>query len=41
MQSDTMNTGHAAPPPPVVFTDAAATKVGELIREWAIDCPHV
>ena len=21
------------PPPPVVFTDAAATKVGELIRE--------
>jgi len=23
----------AMPPPPVVFTDAAATKVGELIRE--------
>ena len=23
----------APPPPPIVFTDAAATKVGELIRE--------
>ena len=23
----------AAPPPPIVFTDAAASKVGELIRE--------
>ena len=26
-------TGPAAPPPPVVFTDAAARKVSELIRE--------
>jgi iron-sulfur cluster insertion protein len=33
MQSDTTITGHATPPPPVVFTDAAATKVGELIKE--------
>jgi len=33
MQSETSMTGHAAPPPPVVFTDAAATKVGELIEE--------
>jgi iron-sulfur cluster insertion protein len=31
----TETTGHAAPPPPpsVVFTDAAASKVGELIAE--------
>ena len=33
MQSDTASAGQAMPPPPVVFTDAAATKVGELIRE--------
>ena len=33
MQTETPTTGHAAPPPPVVFTDAAATKVGELIKE--------
>ena len=33
MQSDTASTGQTMPPPPVVFTDAAATKVGELIRE--------
>ncbi|HSG58871.1 MAG TPA: iron-sulfur cluster insertion protein ErpA [Woeseiaceae bacterium] len=33
MQTDTMPADRAAPPPPVVFTDAAATKVGELIRE--------
>jgi len=32
MQSET-SVGHAAPPPPVVFTDAAASKVGELIKE--------
>ncbi len=29
----TTSTGSAAPPPPIVFTDAAATKVGELIRD--------
>ena len=33
MQSDTASIGQTMPPPPVVFTDAAATKVGELIRE--------
>ena len=33
MQSDSLQTGHPAPPPPVVFTDAAASKVGELIEE--------
>ncbi len=33
MQSDTIVANNPAPPPPVVFTDAAATKVGELIRE--------
>ncbi len=33
MQSETSATGQPLPPPPVVFTDAAATKVGELIRE--------
>jgi iron-sulfur cluster insertion protein len=27
------NTAAPAPPPPVVFTDAAASKVGELIEE--------
>src|ERR1700688_740428 len=34
---DTMNQGDLAPPPPnvLVFTDAAAGKVGELIREEA------
>ena len=25
--------GSSAPPPPIVFTDAAANKVGELIQE--------
>ena len=33
MPTNTINTNHAAPPPPVVFTDAAANKVGELIKE--------
>ncbi len=33
MQSDTATNAQAAPPPPVVFTDAAAVKVGELIKE--------
>ncbi len=33
MQSQTPQTNAPAPPPPVVFTDAAATKVGELIEE--------
>ncbi len=33
MQSDTATTGQPVPPPPVVFTDAAAVKVGELIKE--------
>ena len=33
MQSETTNTAQTAPPPPVVFTDAAASKVGELIKE--------
>src|SRR5258708_37174463 len=35
--SDTMNQADLAPPPPnvLVFTDAAAGKVGELIREEA------
>ena len=32
MQTDTIGTANAAPPP-IVFTDAAAAKVGELIRE--------
>ncbi|NNC78298.1 MAG: iron-sulfur cluster insertion protein ErpA [Woeseiaceae bacterium] len=31
MQTENINS--AAPPPPIVFTDAAAEKVGELIRE--------
>ena len=31
MQTDT--SGTTAPPPALVFTDAAATKVGELIRD--------
>jgi iron-sulfur cluster insertion protein len=33
MQSETPANAYPAPPPPVVFTDAAATKVGELIEE--------
>jgi len=33
MHSETQSSGHSAPPPPVVFTDAAASKVGELIQE--------
>jgi len=33
MQQDTPVNDIAAPPPPVVFTDAAASKVGELIEE--------
>ena len=33
MQSETPATGTATAPPPVVFTDAAASKVGELIKE--------
>ena len=33
MQTDTQVTGGNAAPPPIVFTDAAASKVGELIRE--------
>jgi len=33
MQSEISVASNAAPPPPVVFTDAAAQKVGELIKE--------
>ncbi len=33
MQSETPTSSYPAPPPPVVFTDAAASKVGELIEE--------
>jgi iron-sulfur cluster insertion protein len=33
MQSETPVIGSSAAPPPIVFTDAAADKVGELIRE--------
>jgi iron-sulfur cluster insertion protein len=33
MQSETSVAGSPTPPPPVVFTDAAAQKVGELIKE--------
>ena len=33
MESKTQPTGNNAPPPPIVFTDAAATKVSELIEE--------
>ncbi len=33
MQSETSSVAAMAPPPPVVFTDAAASKVGELIKE--------
>ncbi len=33
MQSDTPVIGSTTAPPPLVFTDAAAQKVGELIKE--------
>ena len=33
MQSETSLGKAPAPPPPVIFTDAAASKVGELIEE--------
>jgi iron-sulfur cluster insertion protein len=33
MQSDIPVIGSSAAPPPLIFTDAAAQKVGELIRE--------
>ncbi|MEJ2172462.1 MAG: iron-sulfur cluster insertion protein ErpA [Woeseiaceae bacterium] len=33
MQTELPAVGNAPPPPPIVFTDAAATKVGELIAE--------
>jgi iron-sulfur cluster insertion protein len=33
MQTVTPVIGSSAPPPPIVFTDAAASKVGELIQE--------
>ena len=33
MQTDNPVTGGSAAPPSIVFTDAAANKVGELIRE--------
>ena len=33
MSSQTPVIGSSAPPPPIVFTDAAAHKVGELIEE--------
>ncbi len=33
MQSETPIVGDTAAPPPIVFTDAAASKVGELIKE--------
>jgi iron-sulfur cluster insertion protein len=33
MQTDNQAIGGNAAPPPIVFTDAAASKVGELIRE--------
>jgi len=33
MQTDNTVNGGTAAPPPIVFTDAAASKVGELIRE--------
>ena len=35
MQSDTPVIGTSSAPPPVVFTDAAADKVGELIEDEA------
>jgi iron-sulfur cluster insertion protein len=33
MSTQTPVVGTTAPPPPIVFTDAAANKVGELIQE--------
>jgi iron-sulfur cluster insertion protein len=33
MQPENPASAYPAPPPPVVFTDAAASKVGELIEE--------
>ena len=33
MSTQTPVVGSTAPPPPIVFTDAAASKVGELIQE--------
>ncbi len=33
MDSPIQPTSNSAPPPPIVFTDAAATKVSELIEE--------
>ena len=33
MQSETTTIGNTALPPPIVFTDAAASKVSELIKE--------
>jgi iron-sulfur cluster insertion protein len=33
MQTGSITNNPAAPPPPIKFTDAAADKVGELIRE--------
>jgi len=33
MQQETSIAPSAPPPPPIVFTDAAANKVGELIKE--------
>ena len=33
MQQDPASVSNTAPPPPIVFTDAAASKVGELIQE--------
>lgn len=33
MTATTPVIGSSAPPPPIVFTDAAASKVGELIQE--------
>jgi iron-sulfur cluster insertion protein len=35
MQTDNPISGSNTAPPPIVFTDAAASKVGELIREEA------
>lgn len=35
MNSQAPVVGSTAPPPPIVFTDAAASKVGELIKEEA------
>jgi iron-sulfur cluster insertion protein len=33
MQTESTSISNAPPPPPIVFTDAAASKVGELIKE--------